>query len=37
MYRFSIIDRNMVPVFTPRQKNAGTLSLTGVKDENVPF
>jgi hypothetical protein len=27
----------MVPVFTPREKNAGTLSLTGVKDENVSF
>jgi hypothetical protein len=26
----------MVPVLTPRQKNAGTLSLTGVKVENNP-
>jgi hypothetical protein len=26
----------MVPVFTPRPKNAGTLSLTGVKVENAP-
>ena len=37
IYPFSLIDRNMVPVFTPRTKLAGTLSLTGVKDENAPF